>query len=710
MSINRVQLGFTLLLTLTFSSGALAQTASGDNSTVTYAASYFNEFSPLTVNDMLDRVPGIDLIINSGGPNADGDRGLGSSSSILIDGKRLAGKANEARAQLDRISADQVSHIEIVRGTSSTLDVQNSGQLVNIVLLEAQSQTNISSEVSATHYEDGTMDPGASLAISGQTGSLTYLVSGSVEPGYQRTQSLEIAVNGDYSPHEIISFDRYRDQTNYSFNSNLSWELAGNDRLALNALYNEYDPPSTLNRTLTNLDTGVPITRFEREQTPATGNDWELGGDYENSLANGDRFKALFIVNEKEFASTRERFTSATAGGPETKNLYLDTSSRYRERIFRSSYTTGLSEGQGLEFGVEVAQTIQDSDLKLGLLTGGPGSPEFGGLTPVAFNNAISTVEELRYEPFAIHNWQINPRMSLESSLVAEYSEIEQSGDVQNKRDFNYLKPKFDFRFDLSSTLQLKATLEQFVGQLSFADFSRSSNEQDDDEDTITGNPLLEPEESIRLELGLDYRLPNDGGAINTRYFHYRFDNKIAGIDISTPGNLDMTNGNVGRADAYGIETNVSLRLGFIGLSNALLTGSITVQNADIEVDPFTDRDARIFPYDRGGYRFGFRQDISWQNLNWGINFFERIDGNRTRYDIDNRFELAVPSNMSAFVESQGPFGLTYRLEGRNVKDSGRCFNRFRYAGDRRTAPLSELENICSTTGPEYSLVVRGNF
>ncbi|MEQ9208396.1 MAG: TonB-dependent receptor, partial [Pseudomonadales bacterium] len=198
-------------------------------------------------------------------------------------------------------------------------------------------------------------------------------------------------------------------------------------------------------------------------------------------------------------------------------------------------------------FGVEVAQTIQDSNLKLGILTGGPGSPDFGGLTPISFNNAVSTVEELRYEPFAIHNWQINQRMSLESSLVAEYSEIEQSGDVRNKRDFQYLKPKVDFRYDLSSTLQLKASLEKFVGQLSFGDFSQSSNEQDDDENTNTGNPQLEPEESIRLELGLDYRLPNDGGAINTLYFHYRFENIIAGIDISSPGNLDMTNGNVGR-------------------------------------------------------------------------------------------------------------------------------------------------------------------
>ncbi|MCI5106978.1 MAG: outer membrane beta-barrel protein [Pseudomonadales bacterium] len=688
----------------------LAQESSDSDSSVRYPANYFAEFTPLTVNDMLDRVPGIDLILNNRGANADGDRGLGASANILIDGKRLAGKANEARAQLDRISADQVDYIQIVRGTSAELDVQNTGQLVNIVLMEAQSRSSLSSELSARHFEDGTIEPGLSLAWNGQSGGLSYLFSGQIESAYEHSYSLEQAVNGDFSPREVIAFDRYTEQTDYSLNTNLAWTLGNGDRLALNALYNKNDPPSHLLRSLTSFDAGSSSTRYERESVPATASDWELGADYEHGFNNGNRFKALLIVNEEKSASTRERFRSASIGGTETKDLYLDTTSRYRERIARSSYTMNLNEGQGLELGAEVAQTIQDNSLKLGVLTPNPGSPEFGGLTPVNFGNANSSVEEFRVEPFAIHNWQINPRMSLESSLVGEYSEIEQSGDLSVKRDFSFIKPKFDWRFDLSNSLQVRATLEKFVSQLSFADFSRSSNDEDDEENTKAGNPTLEPEESIRFELGLDWRLPNDGGALNTRYFHYRWDNKIGGIDISTEDFLDTTNGNIGRADAYGVQVNASLRLGMLGLDNALVTGSLTVQDSDIEVDPFTNRDAHFFPYDRGGYRLGFRQDFPSRNINWGINFNERIDGNRIRFDIDNKFELAVPNNLTAFVEMVGWFDLTYRLEGSNLKDAGRCYNRFRYAGDRRIAPLSEVENICSSTGPEYAISVQGNF
>ena len=43
-----------------------AQNSTEDGSTVTYPASYFSAYNPLTVNDMLDRVPGISLILQQG--------------------------------------------------------------------------------------------------------------------------------------------------------------------------------------------------------------------------------------------------------------------------------------------------------------------------------------------------------------------------------------------------------------------------------------------------------------------------------------------------------------------------------------------------------------------------------------------------------------------------------------------------------------------
>jgi outer membrane receptor protein involved in Fe transport len=111
-------------------------------------------------------------------------------------------------------------------------------------------------------------------------------------------------------------------------------------------------------------------------------------------------------------------------------------------------------------------------------------------------------------------------------------SEIEQSGDVNKKRDFDFVKPKLDFRFDISRSLQLRVSAEKDVSQLSFRDFSAGVNPQDDDQNTVAGNPELEQEQTWRYNVNLDYRLPNDGGVLNSRFFYYDVSDSIGKVDI----------------------------------------------------------------------------------------------------------------------------------------------------------------------------------
>jgi len=705
---------FTTALCLTTAiSTTLAQTPETD-STVTYGAEFFQGSGALTVNDMLDRVPGIEMILqatNVSSVSSDGNRGLGATSQILIDGKRMAGKANEARSQLARIPAGQVARIEIIRGSSSDLDVQNSNQIVNIVLLEALPSSSLSSEINVTQYSDSKVNPGGSLSLSGERGRLNYLFSGQAVSAYEHLESFETSILGDFSPNETIDADRYRDQTNYTFNTTLGYALTPNDSVTFNALYGEQDPPVKLLRTYVDQRARPVNTYYERETIPATSTNWEVGGDYEHRYASGSRLKGLFIVNERDNQSTRERYRATSPADAGVKNLFLDTSSVYQEKIVRGSYTFNMAEGQGVEMGVERALTTQDSGLRQGVRTAAPGVAEYGGLTPVVLPNAFGTVEEIRYEPFAVHTWQINPRMTLESTLVAEFSEISQTGDVNNKRDFNFVKPKLDMRYDLSSTLQVRGTLERFVSQLTFADFSRTIDERDIDRDTVAGNPTLEPEESLRAELTLDYRLPSDAGTLNTRLFYYDWDNKIGKIDISpSVKNLQSTNGNIGPAVAYGLISNASLRLGFLGLPQALVTASLTMQSAKFEDDPFVPYSHRFPPYDRGSLRVTYRHDLPAWNMSYGVTYNGRAHDGRYIYENDSRFTWIIPTNLSAFVEMVGFAGLTYRLEGSNLADFEACAMRRRYDGYMRDGILKEIENNCSTTGMQVAFKVRGTF
>ncbi len=717
-----------LALLFGFSTVSFSQDNVGEESTVIYPAAYFSEFNPVTAQDMLDRIPGVGSPTGgsafvprgtssagsfTGNPSS-GGRGFGSGESggneILINGKRTAGKSNQTSGQLDRITADQVDYIEIIRGTSGELDVRGSGQVINFVLFGELSSTSISYEVNMNRYRDHDTTPGGSISLSGQAGDLSYVLNASASESHDNSVSKENSVLGDFSPNDLVREDKIRETTNYDFSSNLSYVFNSNNSIRFNALYSENESPSDLVRRTTDLRVTPNTLTLEREDTPSTRDNWEIGGDYEYLGSNGDRFKILFISNEIDQSLTRERFRVFTDAAEE-KDLFLDTASVTRERIVRSSYTFDIFQGQDIEFGAERAQTILDSNLALGLAsTVGTPSDAFGGLVPQPVSNANSTVEEIRYEPFVIHNWIINPQMSLETSLLYETSEIKQSGDVSNKRDFDFVKPKIDFRYDVTPQLQLSASIEKVVNQLSFADFVAANDEEDEDSNTFAGNVNLRQEWLWKYDLNAEYRFPNDIGVADVNLFYHQHHDVIERIDVSTSeDNLASANGNIGDGDMWGIRANASIRMRMLNLPNLLLTASVSVEDSEI-TDPFLGTDRRFQFHLRGTSGFGFRHDIPQWRMNWGGFWSNRFDNNNKRYDIDDIELASGDAYTTAFVEYVGRRGTTYRFDARRVLDGLACRERQRFVGRISSGILEEIEDRCAGSGRTLTFTVSGTF
>ncbi len=701
---------------LILASAASAQdSASADiESTVTYPAEFFAQYEPYSVNDMLNRIPGISLARgggNNGGPGSSGGsnrRGLGAGGDqILINGRRIAGKENEGNSQLSRIPANQVQYIEIIRGTSGDLDVRGGGQVINIVLLEAESRSSVAVEVNADLYHDGTLEPGGSVSLTGQRGAFNYLFSLQSEPRYEFRDGFETSILADGSLNDTVVREEYREQTTTTLSSNLGYDLTNNDRINFNFQFAESDPPGTADRVITDLTVSPAEVQVEYDTIPATNNAWEIGGDYEHSFANGSRFKTLFIVNEDEEESARHAYV--VDGGDYDKFLYLANQAVQKERIVRSSYSFGLNDTQDLEIGVERAQTILDAQLQLGVpSTTSPSSAMFGGLSQSSNTDAL--VEEIRYESFIVHNWQLNDRMSLESTLLYETSTIEQSGDVSNKRDFNFLRPKVDYRFDITPSVQFRASIEKDVSQLSFSDFTSSVAGGDDDQNALAGNPELAQEQSVRYEANIEYRLPNDGGVLSSRVFYHDLSDVIDRVDVSTATTIQSANGNIGDGERYGLSLDASVRLGFIGKPEMLLTSGLQLEDSQVK-DPFLGIDRRLRQAGRGSFRLGYRHDITAMSLSYGFDYSHGFRGNRKAYDIDKIEDYNSGDFMIAFAEKVGFMGFTYRFEAFNVVEGERCRVRSRYLGGTiATGYLNEIEDSCSNTGIKYAIKIRGTF
>jgi len=699
----------------------------GDDSTILYPFSYFTQFAPRTALDMLNRIPGMTMSgssrrgssnsgRNSGGSFTNvsrGGRGLGAGNNgvqILINGKRTAGKNNDTQAQLRRIDADQVDYIEIIRGTSGELDVRGSTQIANIVLFNEVSNTTINYQASTDYYADHTSKPGGSISYAGQEGDLNMIVSASAVPGYRYTEMREKSILPGELPNDFIGQTQIVDNATYTLSTNLDYQFSAKSSARFNALLAEDDNPTEVDRLTVDLKGEGFKHSLEREDNPATNTNWEVGGDYEFRRNNGDRFKVLGIANKNDTTNTRQRwdvFEDLT----EQKNLFLDTASTLEERIVRGSYTTDLFSGQSVEFGAERSQTVLDSKLALEVLSlSSSGQGGYGGLTPVSIPNANTKVEEIRYEPFAIHNWRINPRMSLETSFVYEASEITLSGDVSNSRTFNFFKPKVDYRFDITPQLQLRVMIEKFVRQLSFMDFVAINDQTDEDSDTLPGNSNLRPDYWWNYNFLAEYRLPDDQGVVSANFYHHRHKDFLQRIDVSNgPDEIRSAAGNIGTGDMYVFEVKGSIRLKRLGMPNVLFTTTANVRDSWVK-DSFIDITRRFNNYHRGEFNWSIRHDIPTLRMNYGIEMRNRIDGGTKRWDIEDIEEDHADPYFEGFIEIIAFDDLTFRLNARNLTDVEVCRDRIRYEGHIVNNILEEIEYMCRGFGRTFSLQVTGTF
>ncbi len=702
--------------------GRAAGQIAEDETTVTYPNDYFDQYGPVTAKDMLDRIPGLGSTTGGGPPSGGGFRGAGGggggrgfgsgagSSEILINGKRTAGKNNQTSSVLNRISADQVDYIQLIRGTSGELDVRGSGQVINIVTIGELSTSSVQYQLNADRHQDGNFQPGGNVSFTNQIGGLNMVLSGVAEPRYRHEESDEKAILGNFSPNDQVTEDRITEQTSYDLTANLAYEFSNRTSARFNALYSQNDNPTEMTRITTDL-TVIPNTVLNQfNDIPGEQDNWEIGGDFEHFLNNGDRLKFLFVLNQDNQSSIRERFDVLDAGALE-KNLFLGSASTTEEDITRGSYTMDIFTGQNIEFGAERAITTLDSSLALGVLDpAGPPSDAVGGLVPVPVSNANSTVQETRYEPFVIHNLEINDRLSLESTLLYEYSQIEQKGDVYNKRKFDFFKPKADLRFNVTPLLQLRGSVEKIVNQLSFSDFVAATDDQDEESNTFTGNANLRQEWLWAYNLTSEYRLPDDAGVVDATLFYHQHHDVIERIDVSVSENsLDSANGNIGDGIMYGLRVNASVRMRMLNMPNLLVTSNWSVQDSEIE-DPFTGEERRFNRYGRGRWMLSFRHDVPQWRLNWGGQWSNRFDNNEKVYDIDEVTDFVGEPNISVFGEWISPRGTSWRFDVRDLTNNRQCSERTRFVGRRSAGILEEIEERCTTRGVVTSLKVTGTF
>ena len=680
------------------------------NSTVVYHADYFAPYNPVSANDMLSRIPGLSLG-GGGGRGGGGNRGLGTSGNLLINGQRLAGKDNSTQNQLDRIAASEVQRIEIIRDTSGELNVRGAGQVINIVLAEALSRSSTQAELITRLNQDDTLEAGATVSHSRQVGGFTALINLEARPNYENRETWEASVTPDGTVIERLLENNIRDQNEYQTSASISYST-GAHRMQLNGLLQELSYPRPISRRFVDIDGDRIIPFAERELTDNDESNWEVGGDYEYTFDNGSRLSLLFVVNEEVRDSVRERFESGL-GDPDgalEKNLFIESNRTTTEKIVQGNYNFSLTDSQSLRLGLERADTELNSSLFIATRSGTqPPSPRFGGLSPIpSLNNAGTTVQEIRYEGFAFHNWTLSDRANLESSLVYETSEISQRGAVQKTRDFSFLRPAVDYRYNITDNFQFRASVRREVSQLSFASFAATAQEDDRNRDANAGNPELVPEKAWNYTSELEYRLPQDAGVLSARLFYADIDDYIGRINATVDPNQPLSaTGNVGPSQRTGLFLNASSRLTYFNRPDAIVSLGVGMFDSQV-IDPFLGTQQRTGG--RGFSRLNFRHDVTALGLNYGVEFQYPFNGGNADIDITTITRNYQDTSLNLFVSKVFFNNLTFRLESDNTLDSESCRERQRFNGTTIDGTVRVTEDSCSSRGRRLTLRIQTTF
>lgn len=708
-------LACTLTLAVQPAFAQVAEAAPPDVATVNaavYDPAYFARYNPSTAEDILDVIPGVPAILEESSRNRQ-ERGFGSGGTrVLLDGRRFPGKANDLSANLRRIPANAVARVELISGTTEGVSVQSDGIMVNIILKEGVSVAGTGAWEAYVRFNDeGRVETDGLISYNGSLGGMSY------------TLGIEKNV---WSPPTLASVrwsDRFRDERyfypggelkelrpqywgrehdKWIYTGSLDYEFNRAGRVQLNGFYQTMDILQIDQTAFTRYDTsGAVILEATDYHLRDSGvrTTLEVGGEYAGSWWGGD-FHALAIMRRDD--SPTLDYRNQITGGVTSERNRSQSAVATGEDIFRLSYTREISDNQSIEVGAEGARNTLEQDLRVFFDRNNDNLVE-----EIPIPTAHAEVWEDRAEGYVTHRWTPFGAASLESSLTYETSKIANNYPFSPERKLSFWKPRIEARYRLSPASQIRFLAERSVSQLDFTLFVPRFDFVDNEIDA--GNPAIEPEKTWTYELGLEYRLPSDGGLLEGRIFYETIEDPIDKVPLPDGrGGYYSAEGNLSDATRQGAEVKASVRLTPIRLPDALLSFRYTWQDSEV-ADPFTGETRRLKDDFGDNYEVSFRHDVTAFGLSYGLTY--KYTGSHAVFsDLMVRELFRVGPVMSGFLEKQLGGAMALRFEVQNLGGAREAKTRHLYAVSAMDGALRQIEHWDEYRDVRFALGLRGKF
>jgi len=666
-------------------------------------------------------------------------RGLGGGyTQVLINGKKVPGAGDDRSFWVDRIPAEMVDRIEILRSNSANRSGDAVAGAINIVLRDAYEFDGGYLRVGVNRWDDGEVNPTLGAVASGEALGGRILGGINVQDRY-RGKLKRSDRYSDPSREELVSWEdqeEIKDGRDYSGNISYTADVGETGRFSIDGFYVKTDREVTEVSFEEEYDDGETITANVPGFSTVDQQNWGVGAEYRFDMAGGTteldldyaRFEDKSMESEQAHA-----YVDGTWDESEAERLDIDASDA--ETSFKVAHKRSLGAAQ-MEFGIDYRAKKREIDhVYYEFAAGNEGDPVVYELD----TTIGSLIEETRIDPYLMFSGDLGV-MAWEAGLRYETTDSDigssQDGDaIRVSRDYDELLPSLHLKWDLTDADRVSLSLARSVKRPNFNELVPALLDGEYGDNDYIGNPHLEPETANGLDLGYERRL-GKRGVVGINFFYRDIKDLIELVNTGEPSDEMMgtwedlvedgeyatveeamaaepadswvfTSANVGDGKVYGVEFDISTPLAAFGMDNTGVFMNYAWVKSDVE-DFMGER--RFNNQARSAFNVGFIQDLPTLDASFGVSY--RKQGDAYERIVGEEVTISYGDDLEAFVEKRFGSNLSVRLTAANLLDASKdeVFHKFDTIDDQLARDHDEFELETEEAGPSYQLVMRWAF
>ena len=701
---------------------------------LSYDQSYFQRFEPVSAGDALKRVPSVQFlsdVLESDGARL---RGLDPGyTQILINGERVPGALADRSFFVDRIPAELLERIEIIRAPSANRSGDAVAGALNIVLRDAASLDGGYVRGGATYYNDDQWAGNAGFYWGGEFGPGRLLIGANVQGRRAPKEKLSLRYDAPGGTLQNLEDQTdVRDGTDYSFNASYDVDVAGG-RLSLEGYFVRTDRLQDEDSLeyLGGIRTQTNLLTINDNDLDIVTDSWSLRGKFVTGMLGGETslklgYSALSddqfeFEQELEFRRDANPFPDADRYTRDEVNVDLEDT----ELSAAIEHERDLGFGS-LEFGLQYNRKERDDSViearsRFNIANGVNSGATFPAPGAYTVQNAGDiSIEETRLDPYVMLSgktdgirWEAGLRYETTDVTITDDSFVTGGvpiplADRVTDNDYAELLPSANLRINVGEGGRINISAGRTIRRPGFDKLSPLYLEEELGDDDFQGNPDLKPETAWGFDLGYERRL-GARGVVGVNVFYRDVTDLIEVVEdgAGTNGNKKFTVENVGDGTVWGVEFDLSTPLTVFGWDNTGVFFNYSWLDSDID-DFMGDRRFN----DQADYvlNVGFIQDMPSWGAAFGMTYrqqgeaFGRVETEEVYTEYGGELE--------AFIEKRFGESLVVRLTGQNLLDSSKdeVFHKFNSVADQLARSYDEYELETEKAGPVYQLTARWAF